>query len=474
MELELPRSADEFVNTFRATQAYILINMDGPAIQPGSRTYRRSWIRDGALTSTGLLYTGHPEPVREFIEWFSPAQFEDGKIPCVVDRRGPDPVPEHDSHGEYIYLLWRYYQFTHDRELLERYLPRVEKAVDYIESLCAQRMTDEYRDGTPLQQACYGLVPESISHEGYSAKPMHSYWDDFWVLRGLNDATAIANELDRGDLEERFSRLRDTFRANLATSFERTLELHDINFIPGCVELGDFDATSTTIALYPCEAQGVLPPAALQQTFDRYFDFFKQRRDGHLEWEAYTPYEVRVIGTFVRLGQPHRAHALIEYFMKDRRPPAWCQWAEVVWRERWTPKFIGDLPHTWVGSDFLSAARSMFVYEDDGAVLIGAGVESEWLNLAAGVTVRRFPTTYGTVSYRAWRDSQGLHFDFEAADEVPRGGFVLAFPGTMVAVDVTGDCDPAPEVVDGRVVLRSLRAVLTIRSTPMLREPRWN
>ena len=33
-----------------------------------------------------------------------------------------------------------------------------------------------------------GLVTESISHEGYSAKPVHSYWDDFWALRGLDDA----------------------------------------------------------------------------------------------------------------------------------------------------------------------------------------------------------------------------------------------------------------------------------------------
>ena len=31
----------------------------------------------------------------------------------------------------------------------------------------------------------FGLLPESISHEGYSSKPMHSYWDDFFALQGL-------------------------------------------------------------------------------------------------------------------------------------------------------------------------------------------------------------------------------------------------------------------------------------------------
>jgi len=32
--------------------------------------------------------------------------------------------------------------------------------------------------------------------EGYSAKPMHSYWDDFFALRGFKDAAFIAKELD--------------------------------------------------------------------------------------------------------------------------------------------------------------------------------------------------------------------------------------------------------------------------------------
>ena len=53
-------------------------------------------------------------------------------------------------------------------------------------------MTAAYR-GTPF----YGMVPESISHEGYSAKPMHSYWDTFFILRGLKDAAFLASELQK-------------------------------------------------------------------------------------------------------------------------------------------------------------------------------------------------------------------------------------------------------------------------------------
>ena len=188
--IHLPKQAEPIARAIRSNLAYILINADGPAIQPGSRSYDRSWIRDGSLTSAALLRLGHAEEVRRFIDWYARYQRADGYVPCCVSPRGGDPVPEHDSHGQFIFLIKEYYDFTGDRAFLERMWPNVIKAVEYIDSLRHQRMTDEYR--TPEKRAFFGLVPESISHEGYSAKPMHSYWDDFFILTGLKDAAEIA------------------------------------------------------------------------------------------------------------------------------------------------------------------------------------------------------------------------------------------------------------------------------------------
>ncbi len=62
-----------------------------------------------------------------------------------------------------------------------------------METLRSQRLTPEYQ--TPEKRACYGLLPESMSHEGYMAHPVHAYWDDFWALRGFKDAAAMAEIL---------------------------------------------------------------------------------------------------------------------------------------------------------------------------------------------------------------------------------------------------------------------------------------
>jgi hypothetical protein len=102
VDLLVPAEAADVVDTIRSTLAYILINRDGAGIQPGSRSYERSWIRDGSLTAAALLRFGLQREAREFVDWYAPYQFESGKVPCVVDRRGPDPVPENDSHGQLI------------------------------------------------------------------------------------------------------------------------------------------------------------------------------------------------------------------------------------------------------------------------------------------------------------------------------------------------------------------------------------
>lgn len=428
-EILLPASAQKLINIVRSNLAYILINRDRAGIQPGSRSYDRSWIRDGALTSAALLRFGIQKEVREFIDWYAQYQYPNGKIPCVVDTRGADPVPENDSHGEFIYAVLQYFRFTNDTLWLRQKFPQVVKTVEYIEFLRDQRKTEIYLNGTAEQRACYGLLPESISHEGYSAKPMHSYWDDFFGVKGLKDATTIAAILGEREYEEQFAAAADDFKKCLYASMRMAMANKGIDFIPGCVELGDFDATSTTIGLDPCGELENIPRPQLNNTYEKYYQFFSQRRDGKIEWKDYTPYEVRNIGAFILLGQKGRAHELLNYFLRDQRPPAWNHWAEVVWRNPKETKFIGDMPHTWVGSDFIRAVRNMFVYEtDDEALVIGAGILEDWVRDSVGVEVERLPTYDGVLNYSMKMAGKNVVVHIAGDLRMPKGGIVLKSP----------------------------------------------
>ncbi|MGQ0749303.1 MAG: discoidin domain-containing protein, partial [Betaproteobacteria bacterium] len=423
--LKLPDAGAPMWNTVRTALAHVLIGRAGPALQPGTRAYARSWIRDGVMMSDALSRLGHSSVARAYIEWFARHQFRNGKVPCCVDHRGADPVAENDSHGALIYAIAQHFRHRRDRAWLERMWPRVEAAMTYMNALRISERTT--RNQQPERRAFYGIMPPSISHEGYSDKPAYSYWDDFWTLAGYDAAVEVADALGRNAEFVRYRTERDEFRRDLAASVRESIARHRISFIPGAADRGDYDPTSTTIALSLTDMQNELPQAVLRATFERYWKEFAARR-GSDKWEAYTPYEWRNIGAFIRLGWRQRLDELVAFFLADRRPSAWNQWAEVVGRDARQPRFIGDMPHGWVASDYISAVLDMFAYErkSDHSLVLAAGVAPEWLD--AGIAVAELHTAHGMLSYRVKRVGDRLELRIDSGVVPPRGGFVIPWP----------------------------------------------
>ena len=441
--IRVPPEARPIVDTLRTSLAHILVTRDGPILRPGTRSYARSWIRDGAMMAETLLRTDHASVAADYLRWYAPHQFFSGKVPCCVDTRGADPVPENDSAGELLFLAATVYRYTNDRALLASQWPHLAAAARYLEELRQSERTDA--NLTPARRAFYGMMPASISHEGYSAKPMHSYWDDFWALKGYDAAVDIATALNKPGAVSEFRRGRNQFRRDLVVSLRAAMARSRIPYIPGSAELGDFDPTSTTIAFAPAGAPTIPPKAAVVATYERYWKEFVERRDGRSEWEDYTPYELRIVGTFVRLGWRERAHALLEYFLAGRQPVAWNQWPEVVGRDTRRPRFVGDMPHGWVASDYVSAVLDLFAYERelDSALVVAAGVPASWLR-EPGIEVKGLRTQYGALTYSMQQEGTSVTARIEDTLRLPPGGIVLVWPGSEAPGSATVNDKPVP------------------------------
>jgi hypothetical protein len=429
------------VDALRTAAAHILVNRDGPALQPGPRRYTRSWIRDAATMAAALLRMGCADAVRDFLRWYAPHQAADGNVPCCVDRSGPDWLPEHDSHGQLVFTIAEHFRLTGDRELLAELWPRVIRAVAYLEALRSQRLGPEFAAGG--KRACYGILPESASHEGYLAHPVHAYWDDFWALRGLGDATELARALGDGERATRFAGLRDDLRQCLYASIEATISERSLPYVPGSVEWADFDAAATATALTTTDALERLPATALAHTYDEYLAGFRRRSRGEIEWANYTAYEIRIVGALVRLGRREAAHEVLDFLLADRRPGPWNQWPEISWRDPRSPGHLGDLPHTWIAAEYVLAVLGLLAYEDPThrSLVLAAGVPGRWLAGGREVAVENLPTYYGTLGYRLARDGEHtLRLTLAAGLEPPPGGIVVRppLPGPLRRATVDG------------------------------------
>lgn len=428
-EFDVPPAWEDAVAAWRTAAAHILANREGDALHPGPRRYNRSWIRDGVVMGASLSRAGNPEAFRSFTQWYASFIRKDGMVPCCVDRNGPDWLAEFDSQGQWLYAITECHRFGSGDAFTEALWPTALAAIAKIREL-RERRPDEGYD-LPDKRPFRGLLPESASHEGYLAHPVHSYWDDFWAIRGLRDASILAESLGR-PVRERTA-IRSLARAMteaVTHSLRATMELRKIPYVPGSVEWADFDPAATAVAVMLLDGLGVLPEDALQRTFDQYLEGFRKRVSGESSWTNYSAYEMRIVPALLRTGRRGDAIDLLASLLVDRRPAVWNQWPEITWRDADSPAHFGDLPHSWIGAEYVQAFASLFAYEReaDDTLVIAAGLPNDWFANGRNNGVRDLRTWYGPLSYSLKRAKRRWELDFDALEREPRGGIEVRLP----------------------------------------------
>jgi hypothetical protein len=89
------------------------------------------------------------------------------------------------------------------------------------------------------------------------------------------------------------------------------------------------------------------------------------------------------------------------------------------------------MPHTWVGSTFIGAVRSMVAYEraSDAALVLLGGVPPEWATVEPGLVVRRLPTHHGVLNMTLRAEGPTtLRLRLAGDLDVPKGGIVVQSP----------------------------------------------
>jgi hypothetical protein len=155
--------------------------------------------------------------------------------------------------------------------------------------------------------------------------------------------------------------------------------------------------------------------------------------------------------------------ALLDFFMADRRPAGWNQWAEVVGRDAREPRFVGDMPHAWIASDFLRSLYDLFAWErrSDQALVLADGMPVDWLH-GEGIGITHLRTPYGELNYRLREHDGRLELSLPAGKAKPPGGLVLRWPYAGQPRG-TARLNGAPVAWrHGEIVVRSLPATVQI------------
>ncbi|MET0343942.1 MAG: discoidin domain-containing protein [Polyangiales bacterium] len=399
------------VDMFRAQVAYMLVNQAGPAIQPGPRNYHRSFVRDGSATALVMMRVGLPEIARDYLKWYADhALHENGLVSPILNNDGSvndgfGADLEHDSQGQFVAFIADVARLDGGPQSVRAYLPKARLALKFLQELRERTLVPDYQADREMPERFRGILAPSISHEGYPT-PTHSYWDVVWGLRGWHDGAWLARQLGDVEMETWAHAQHDALKDSFVASMDATMAWKGLATIPGSADKGEYDPTSTSIGIDPCGQVKLYPRDALNHTFDTYLADVRKRAEPGSLW-AYTPYELRNVLTYVHLNRPKDAYELLTELMKDRRPLAWQMFAEVVHSRLRHPGYMGDMPHTWIGAEYVRLVLGMLMHEADDRLELLPGTPPEWV-AGDGLRVGELRTAYGHLSMTARQDGPFL------------------------------------------------------------------
>jgi hypothetical protein len=333
----------------------------------------------------------------------SPILNDDGSV-----NKGFGSDLEYDSQGQYVAFVADVARLDGGPQTVREYLPKVKLALKFLQQLRERTLAPGYLADREAPERFRGIIAPSISHEGYST-PTHSYWDDFYALKGWHDGAWLAAALGNAEMDTWARSQYAVLRESVAASIRATMAWRSADWIPASADTGDGDPTSVSIGLDPCAQQDLLPAAALAHTFDVYIDDVRKRSVPGSLW-AYTPYEIRNILTYVHLNRPEVAHELLDTFMRYRRPLPWQVLAEVVHSRLRHPIYMGDMPHTWIGTEYVRALLGMLMHEADDHLALLPGTPAAWLE-RDGASLTDLRTQYGRLTMTARQEGSQLRIE---------------------------------------------------------------
>ena len=194
-----------------------------------------------------------------------------------------------------------------------------------------------------------------------------SYYDDLFALRGFKDGAYLAGLMGRKQDADWMQKEADDLRKS-------TCDL---------INKSGFDPASAAVAIVESGELRSIPKELLKNTFDKY--------------SGNDPY---CANAYFMMDQRDRGLAILRYFSKNSTTPS----------------------SAYPG--YINAIRTMFVYEDDGKLILGEGLAPEWFE--RGIEVKDMPTLYGKICYVIKKEGDVIRYFIYGTAKPPNGvKFVL-------------------------------------------------
>jgi len=260
------------------------------------------------------------------------------------------------------------------------------------EYVFAVRSYIDYSGDKAYLQVIYPKAVKALEHlrslSLQNTDAARNYTDDFFALRGLKDGVYLANLMGRKEDAGWIQNEVDDLRKRIYDSITKR---------------NDLDAGSAAIAVSVADELKYMPKELLKNILEKYFSEYSENKAAGQQKTRYEPYSA---SAFFRMDRRSQGLALLRYLVKDSVMVEAC----------------GSSPEA--NPDYIDAICTMFVYEDNGKLILGEGLPAEWFD--QGIEVKDMPTPYGKICYVLKKEGDVIRYFIYGSAKAPNGvRFVL-------------------------------------------------
>jgi hypothetical protein len=354
--------------------------------------------RDGVYVANILQKAGRADLAAQAIDYFLAHPFNGRSY------------PEADNPGQILWIMGEHWRFTHDRARLERVYPAAQK----LAAMIRYYRTTEGPYWVQMDALAFGdEVPVEKRRElkpGRCDGHNPAYTEAF-DLAGIRAAASLARALDKNEEAGRY----ETFATELFSHYDRAYG----SKLP--------DQYGSYCVLWPCRLYPLETGKAYQQF----------RALGPQKPQSWRYFPLARAHQSLLAGNREAGWRTLELHLDQPQMRCWYAFDEGGksgsggWghlRTTWNGSVA--MPHGWAIAEVHLLLRDCLAYEDDGRLVLFAGVPPSWFRERQGIGIRNLPTHFGDLGV-SWETANGgatLRLEGKAQ---PPNGFVLSLPESL-------------------------------------------
>ncbi|MDK2972909.1 MAG: hypothetical protein PWP23_2664 [Candidatus Sumerlaeota bacterium] len=406
--LHMPHSNWQFL--YDAAIRTLVLHSPGD-VYPGPYTYKRFWFRDAALILNAMIGAGMIDRSRRAIN----------KFPARQDRHGYfcSQEGEWDSNGQVLWIIKKFLDASGESAPPE-WREAIHRGADWI---IAKRLPSG--GGEPHE----GLLPAGFSAEHLGNNDYY-FWDDFFGLAGLEAAERLSLQWKDKRRARVYRSEALSFRTAIVRAMRRSPGMQRVGAIPASpYRRMDAGAIGSLAAGYPLQLftprNVPLMATAHYLRCNCFVDgaFFQDMI--HSGINAYL--SLHVAQVLLRAGDRNFL-PVVERIAELASPTG--QWPEAI-HPRTGGGCMGDGQHVWAAAEWVMMMRALFVREENGALVLGAGLLPKFFERSPILEFGSTPTPYGPITVRAERlGSKRVEIAWDADWRAEPPAIDIRIPGT--------------------------------------------